>query len=188
LPSFPPTSHPAAFYALQFQLAEQSDLSAAVGCWNDIVKVAKERQDDEIYWSARIIQINRCLRERRVDLATPLLDEVANDMWPPSTEQAVATEWTKAPKALRIEFIFLFCLHAPSRGQIKVAKERLKLAHKLLDEHGDGDGQSGLVGLAVRGGGEVVVKVGERESIYAYAFLVSVVRPLSFPKPVDLGF
>lgn len=110
-------------------------------------KLAKSRGDSELYWSIRVLVGRLALGQGEWSVVLDVVQTVGE-----VTGVAVSAAGDAKGKAVRLEapphlkdqgllgrqlkiqFLILFCLYQAQMGNVKLAKEKLKLAHSLLDE------------------------------------------------------
>lgn len=107
-------------------------------------------------WASRVLIARLALGEREFSTAETMIVMVAKMMGLSDQVAAVDKAGTgneeKADKVVnqdqgflgrqfRVQFLLVYCLHYAQNGNVKLAKEKLKMAHVLLDEKVFEDGE-----------------------------------------------
>lgn len=112
-------------------------------------------------WAGKVLRGRLALGEGRMDLVREVVEEVAGAWWGIEEERLLGGKEEKGKskgkevdskevvdkrkeelcgnhlkigRGLRIQFLMVYCLFWAQMGFVKKSKERLKIAHQLLDE------------------------------------------------------
>jgi hypothetical protein len=122
----------------------------------EIERLSEKRGDDEMKWASRVLIARLALGEREFSTAETMIVMVAKMMGLSDQVAAVDKAGTgneeKVDKVVnqdqgflgrqfRVQFLLVYCLHYAQNGNVKLAKEKLKMAHVLLDEKVFEDGE-----------------------------------------------
>jgi hypothetical protein len=122
----------------------------------EIERLSEKRGDDEMKWASRVLIARLALGEREFSTAETMIVMVAKMMGLSDQVAAVDKGGTgneeKADKVVnedqgflgrqfRVQFLLVYCLYYAQNGNVKLAKEKLKMAHVLLDEKVFADGE-----------------------------------------------
>lgn len=120
--------------------------------------LAVKRGDNEMIWASRVLLTRAALGEREFRLAGSLIESIADMM---GFERAPIEDGVKVEvksestidegvrdlgylgRQFRIQFIIMYCLYHVQHGKVKLAKDRLKIAHGLLDQKVLEEGETG---------------------------------------------
>ncbi|KAK4047535.1 hypothetical protein OIV83_005322 [Microbotryomycetes sp. JL201] len=177
----------------------ESTYTELLSHWRDIAKVADKRHDLTMGLVARLGIARTALAEGDCNLAESTLKEMdavlfpANDMpasagtaegamAPPQPMQRTIST-ALLPSALQVHYSLIYALLKAHTGDVKEARDKLRMAHALLDrpesakEHLIGE-QEGWVKILLSpnesGSTETVkLKVPAKSTIYSFAFLAS---------------
>lgn len=157
LASTSPTAFPEWIYQFHLQLsslcAQAGDFSGALVALRDVERVASARGDQSVVWAMRVLVARMTLGEGKSTVAREAVGEVAAWMGlemvePPAEDKSKGkekedtrelNEVLEVPlrllgRQLVIEFVLVYCLFQVREGHSKLAKDKLKVAHQLLDE------------------------------------------------------
>lgn len=139
---------------------DEKDYPGALNALREVESVALKRGDEEMMWSAKVLMARLALGAGEIKTAGLVIDEVADMLGFVSTptvppkgipeaavkgeegsqeEMAVEAEKVAYRKRmlgpqLTIQFVLVYCLYQAEAGNSKLAKEKLKVAHALLDK------------------------------------------------------
>ncbi|KAK4700768.1 hypothetical protein P7C70_g5479, partial [Phenoliferia sp. Uapishka_3] len=167
-----PHTLPQWVYHLHFQLsslcASSRDFAGALSALKNVEIFAEVRGDENVLWTTRVMVARLAVGEGEFKVAKGALSKVAAwmgfDMSDPTVEdgkakkakqgeqlgavQVLETPIKVLSRQLVIQFLLIFCLFQAREGNVKLAKEKLKMAHQLLDEkeieEGEGEGWTKL--------------------------------------------
>lgn len=153
--SSPLLAYPAWLYHYYLTLASISnndeDYPGALANLREVERLAEKRDDVEMKWTSKVLIARLALEEREFGTAERMIVEVAKMMG--FANQVETKGETTSPitqeqdqghlgRQLRIQFLLIYCLYYAQNGQVKLAKEKLKVAHVLLDESQLEDGEA----------------------------------------------
>ncbi|ORY57118.1 hypothetical protein BCR35DRAFT_309707 [Leucosporidium creatinivorum] len=155
-PSFPSPGtdlqHPAWVYTLHLTLATlpSTPYPEALASWREIERIAKGRGDEGMRMVSLVGQARIALSEGEWRVVESVLEECARGMgWTedgaalPPQAPAPPTP-SPLPPPLQIQLLLVYALFHAHMGDVKKAKEKLKMAHGLLDAPaGSGGGAGG---------------------------------------------
>ena len=134
------------------QLAALSDFPGALSALRDVEQLAHARQDESVLWASRVLVARLAVGAGRSDVAREAVRIVGAWMGFDSVDPPAEEKGKSQPKEARdasevlgpqlkvlgrqltIQFVLVFCLFVAREGHVKLAKEKLKMAHQLLDE------------------------------------------------------
>lgn len=153
--------HPEWLYSSYLSLASiainEADYPTALFNYREMEKLSQKRNDLELYWTVKVMIAKLVLGEKEWELVGGILDEIAEMMGIVTAERkestvAHSTQPTASPLAgvdqgfvgrqHRVQFLVTYCLYQAQIGNVKLAKEKLKIAHSFLDEKGLEDGDA----------------------------------------------
>ncbi|KAL8280647.1 hypothetical protein RQP46_006970 [Phenoliferia psychrophenolica] len=211
-------------YHLSLQLAAMSDFAGALSALRDVERLAETRHDEGVVWASRVLIARLAVGEGFPDVAREAIGQVAGWMGfemsdPPAEEKGkgkgassqekdkrdagdvLKTQIATLGRQLAIQFVLVFCVFQAREGNVRLAKEKLKVAHQLLDdrrlEAGEQEGwtkinihpaeavkRSGTTNLLAPSSSphlpppptplSITLQLSPRSTVYGFAFLVSV--------------
>lgn len=101
----------------------------------EVERLALVRGDVKVTWTAGLVLGRMALGEGRFDVAETALQPLAFEWFGDGRVDAQAPVETEPelPRALKVQFLLSYSLLLAHRGEQKLARDRLKRAHALLD-------------------------------------------------------
>ena len=139
---------------------DENDYPGTLSALRDVEGLASKRGDNEMIWASRVLLARAALGEREFRLAGALIDSIAEMMGferaPAPNEHGVKVEVKSEStleegsrdqgylgRQMRIQFVIIYCLYQAQIGKVKLAKDKLKIAHGLLDQKVLEEGETG---------------------------------------------
>lgn len=130
---------------------EEKDYPGALSSLREIVRFAEGRGDGEMKWAGKVLMARLALGEGEMDMAKEVIDEVAAMLgFNTSASNTNVGDLKRLEEErkrnlsgqLKVLFVLMYCLYHAEMGSMKLAKEKLKIAHALLDENASSLGEA----------------------------------------------
>lgn len=123
----------------------------------EVERLAARRGDDEMKWASRVLIARLALGQGEFRTAESMIMQVAkmmglSDQLAPAVkadaaedhkdDTGIKTDQGFLGRQLRVQFLLVYCLYYAQNGNVKLAKEKLKMAHVLLDEKVSEEGEA----------------------------------------------